>query len=288
MEADRRSYAIGKVLALRDRLIGLATWDLYGQVTSDYLTQAVHDFRQALPKGATVEAVHESLWHWLGRELTPELVRQTCWRLAGNLHQLKRGIPVHPWERQWRDEWVPVQFESARPWLSKAKKRGYCFQLVCLAGSPAGLTMPAYWTDGMVRIASRLLGFTPPWGPRPFRHGLELVNCRAQVLVESKLSLGKPVFRQLDQATPSGLLKHNRKLWQARNPPTRACPKSYTHPCHVCEQGYRDSPCSLSAHATTYQLRPCKICRADGWFDLTRSEKACVDCLQRLTYRPAQ
>lgn len=285
-EPINRRYNIPQILKTRDRLLATVEWDLHGAGTPEFILQLAKLWHPILAKYCSFELLKECLWCLHGQELSPELMRLTAWRLAGNLRSLQLRRPVHPWQRQPADEWVPVQIVSMIPRLSRKEIPGQWVELKVLAGSPAGLSIERFWSNRVIALLARRLGFTAPWGSHPYRHPWELVSFRFRVLISPEFTVeGKPGFREIEEKPPAGLMNHNRRLIKLRDPRHRDCPMDYKHPCHFCQIGYTNPLCPLSSHAESWLAGDCDECGKLGWFDRHRSSRLCVSCLTKAAYR---
>lgn len=242
---------------------------------SDY-EYLVRRFRDRLP-GADTTAVRRSLLELTGQAITQQRLRETAWRLAGNLPKLQAGSPVMPWTRQQVFEWVPLQIISSKLWVSRRGKRGGMFQMRILAGSPCPLIVEKFWSREFCGMAARRMGFTKLRGKYPWQHISQLVGMRFLGRISPERSREQPDFDEIAEGK-GGLLTYNRKLIRARAPINRVCPRDFptSQACHLCPIGM--SECDLATHLRTYVYRHCRSCKQDAWIDPSTGEQVCLSC----------
>lgn len=225
------------------------------------------------------EVMRTSLLHLQGIDFTKDVLRDLAWRLCGNLPELRRGMPVRPWKRQAKNEWMPMQVVDSIPFRTKRSKFGSLFTYRILAGSACSLTAERFWTTKFCRYMSNFWGFTKPWGKYPLKQPREFVGMRLYGLFTPELCERQPRFDLVRFST--GLLHHNRELIQHRRRVGFACPAQYTHACAACPKGY--DFCPVAVHPRSYTRQHCKHCEppAQAWFDLPRSKERCVVCHEK-------
>jgi hypothetical protein len=237
----RPRFDLAKVFKLRDRLVlDLAPFHgvvAEGQVYAG-LVEAVA-FRIAAPE----LAVGESLRGIAGSLLTADLVRDTMWRLAGNLGRLRAGVPVYPWNSQPAREWVPVQVLAVDPVedVRRGRDKQWELTLRVLAGSPCPLRISTRWGERWAKYAAKhAFGFSASFRERPCRDVRELCLLRFLALLEPERSRqGKPGFHRI--ATTATLTKFNRRFIDKRKRLGGfRCPRGFAHACFECPVGYRE------------------------------------------------
>ena len=236
------------------------------------LTRSIHD---VLPPRITRRVVRDSLVHLAGEVVTKELLSELGWRLAGNIPRLRLGIPVTPWHRQARDEWVPMQIVDQVPYKNKKGDTGAIMAFRVLAGTPCSMLLERFWTYRLSKYLASKLGFSAAWGKYPFKKITELTGMRLYGLVEAERSLGKPYFDQV--SVPQSTEDYNRKLIKHRLRVGFKCPKKYDHPCYACPIGYDNCRCAV--HPRTFVRAVCSVCDKNAWMDPIHLElRLCVDC----------
>lgn len=232
------SYDLNLVESYRQQLKDHAFFEFAGDVAAgESFDRLVYLITQAVPR-LPEKAVRESIRNIAGEPLTEPLISQTCWRLAGNVQRLRRGLMVPPWHVQQDAEWVPVQVLSytrerrKHRWLSQ-------YRLRALAGTPCPCVIVKSWADSFARVVAGRLGYSPPWGKHPLRDLSELVNLRFYALVEpDQCAPGRPGFERL--VCSQSMLEWNRRLIKMRRRVDFQCPRGFEHECFQCHVGYRD------------------------------------------------
>lgn len=223
------------------------------------------------------EAIEESLIEFIGQPLTPQLLSDMAWRLAGNVRALRARMPVLPWRRQQREEWVPLQVTSSKSWITKRGRRGFMLQFRVLAGSACPMVIEKFWSREFCAVVARRIGFTRFHKAFPWQHGGQFVGLRLMALLSPETSKDAPDFSEVGEASGS-LLAYNRRLLRARAPITRQCPQDYptSVSCHLCPVG--QDHCGIAVHAVTYVHRLCEVCGLDKLHDPATHEDRCIDC----------
>jgi hypothetical protein len=206
---------------------------------------------------------------------------------VANESRLRDGRAVLPWRCQVSDEAVPVQILTAEPNYNGNGKFGVVLSLCVLAGTPAGLLLPAFWSRAYCRMLARSFGFSAPWGDYPFEDMRQFTGMRFTVLLEPRYSSQSPGFRTIvqrdDKLLPSSFQQWNRKLLKARTRKDDPCLFSYPYPqvpCHKCIAG--EDVCELATHPHTYVQRFCHNCEQQAWFDPGLSHtQLCLSCYMK-------
>lgn len=279
------AYPLDEVFRARDDLCDVWEHSCGGRRASPALLEelAAHA-RHRLPE-ADPAALAESVRHLAGAELTRKALRETAWRLAGNLPRLRRGRAVPPWRAQPFPEYVPAQVTAAEPARGKSGRLTWALAFQALAGTCCPAVLTALWAPRFCAYLAPRLGFTRPrrdgHNPRPFQSPLQLVTLRLELLVEADACRdGRPGFRTVRVTSPA-LRAWNREQHRhrARAEPGYECPFGQPRAlaCHLCPVGYRE--CRAATHRDTYEARPCGSCGDDeAPFDPARDDGPCVNC----------
>jgi len=273
-------YRLHDVFKRRDRLLTLCL-DEYDhvEVTGLDLRELSCLLQSGFPKYVDEDILFRSIRHLSGQLLDEDILRNECWRLAGNYLDLTQGRPVPPWTHQRYREWVPLQVVECRLCRVSRRKIGAELDARCLAGTPCTEICRFRWTTDFARGFSIHLGFTPSWKDYPLRMLEQLVGLRFYGQMEPPDPNHE--YRQglyFDKMQPSAAcLNYNRKLIRARRRLGFKCPRGYRHPCHKCYVGYRE--CPVATHPVTFILRTCRECGRDQWMD-PRQEAIgfCIAC----------
>lgn len=277
-------FSITAIARRRDKLLRevfepMGPIVLRGSVFEEFVDHVV----AVMPKGVLRNAVFETLRHLAGSALTPQASFAAAWRLAGNVHRLKRGIPTPPWTVQTEHEWVPVEVTAGMPSRNHQNKAGTIFSFLIWAGSPCGMTIRLFWSNEVSRFVARRLGFSSMRGKFPYANPLELVRLRGVVLLDPALSRETPKFRQVREKLPSAFLTWNRNILRVRKR-LEPCPRQFKHACHQCVVGY--SECPGGVHRLTYRRDSCPVCGNESYFDDDVSAARCISCTHKRALRP--
>jgi hypothetical protein len=281
---------VGRVLALRDRL-----WDALADVVGLTVDGEACRFvagrlaplaaGTAGPSALLESALADSVRALLGQELLAQPAWDLCWRLAGNVAALRRGLPAAPWTRPLAAEWVPLEFLHGRSYARPSKGRdrpGWLYQGVVLAGTPAGVPFAGFWSRELVGFWSGRFGFSAPWGKRPRKDGLELVGLRVWGLTgpDAKPGLRGPGFTKYE--VTSGFAAYNKAVMDRRHRRGFACPFGYRHDCCRCPKG-RDACPAACRPLSLVALDRCARCgQAPCWQDpWLGPEPECLRCRGR-------
>lgn len=276
MSEDLPVFNLGNVERLRDRLVTSVFADWYGRTpVGGDLPELVRAVRAALPNGIAYDAVFESMRYVAGQQLTPLACLELAWRLAGNIPRLREGRPAPPWASQPEDEWVPVSVCRCLPRRNHRHKLGYHYTFRVLAGTPCPMVIYNFWAETAVRVVSRAIGFTPPWGKYPLQRGPQFVGLRMLVKIEAQRSMHTPTFFEV--RCPQSLFRWNRQnVLKLRFRDGMTCPRGWTHACHQCVIGYRE--CPAGTHRENYTRGFCDKCGQHGFFDPDRRTDHCIQC----------
>lgn len=241
------------------------------------LDRLAKQLQRTLPKGASYDAIFESIRSIAGKTLTPTLAAEWSWRLAGNLRRIRAGELAAPWASQYEDEWIPLQILRGTPMRNDRNKTGYEFTFRVLAGTSCPLLIRAFWQSRASKYVAMRIGFSKPWGGFPYQHPRQLVGLRLLGKVIAASSRGQPDFHEV--ACPPSFVDWNRdnilKLRLRAHGLT--CPNNFVHACHNCAVGYE--ACSAGTHLRSYEVGFCNKCgKSDAVFDPEEQSLNCMDC----------
>jgi len=298
--------SVSKTLAAKDKLFEKVLSNYIGAILAgEIFGQFVLDVRDVLGDTCDKTAVLNSLRVSAGLELTAERAEEISWRLAGNLHRLRKGAPVMPWREQTVKEWVPVEvvnvvkhkrsYKASTPEQAAVAdkrgnvvKRGANITLLFQGGMPAGRTETKFWSMEYCQRVRSALGFDKfnrVHNARRFskRNSYlfldirELFGRRFQVLLDPAESRqGELSFS--DVSSTSASLKWSRQLHLMRQRVEFTCPKGYADEfdCFQCPIGV--DQCVAACHRATFTTAACPSCERECYFDSDRSSEVCVDC----------
>lgn len=310
-------YNIPKILATRERLLNEVFLPYYSLVCeNEDFEDFVQQVSKALP-GLPLETLRSTMQNVAGTELVNDPMEDLAWRLAGNMHHIRRGQAIPPWSRQLFDEWVPIQIMSidkirikkkAGPgqanydpeYLRRLEKRQQenkgalqtdagIFNFLVLGGLPAGHTFSRLFAAKYCFHIRDVFGFAKwdverftdqelPKRFYPMRDILELTRLRFLGLITPEVCRNGLSFDQL--ACPPSCQVWNKQQMKRRRRQDYACPMGYsleTHPCFQCEVGY--DQCKAGCHPTTYVKGQCPKCRReDAYLDPSKPDSYCVEC----------
>jgi hypothetical protein len=265
----KKRLSLPRIFKLRDKLFQTLKPYIGLNIAAETLKDLIADVYRILPNYVSHDAVFETCRNLAGAVLSKKLAAEFAWRLAGNIDLLLRSIPVIPWTRQMRDEWMPVQVLSVDPAV-RWNKPGYSFKCRALAGSFAPGIFEQFMSRTSCSVISSIVGFSRNM---PHTNPVYFTGLRFWAFVEAAKSSEGPQFQQIDCAT--AMKAHNKKLIAIR---TRAavCPQNFEHACEHCPIGY--DTCIASVFAKGLELRACTNCNKEAYFDTTRSEEYCFGC----------
>lgn len=268
-------YVLKKVGELRDKLFASGYLNSYigKKLNNEQLISFVGDLAVELRDKVAFKILYDSCAYLLNVDLSPEELFTLCWRLAGNYKKLLDNEPVTPWQFQMRDEWMPVQFVSAK---KKRSEKGYervVFSLRILAGSACPTLFTAEYSSKFCYRLAVELGFSKSYGKLPYADYREFCGLRGKALFKVTEELGSPVAARI-VASPSQL-SNNKKLIKARRRIFSVCPQRRTCDCLNCPVG--QDQCVLALRARTLQKKICRRCGKTEWTDVTQSF-VCVEC----------
>lgn len=284
MTVQLKCPSISSVLKLKKKIdTNLGVAEFVGMVlTGDtylYFVKSIHDL---LPKGVDWDTLDDSLIHLTGQELTDVTLSDEAWRLAGNLHMLKAGVPVKPWTHQRTPEWMPTQIIGCKWMRDRFENPGMLYRFRILAGSACPLQVFQFWSLKKIYYVASCLGFSKPWDKYAFADPAEFVGLRCLQYLDIQAG-EKPVFSRVANLSElkNSLFNYNKRLLMARARIDFECPKKFIHECFRCPIGYLT--CELATHREDYKVRFCPRCQQDTWFDPGRPNvKICVSCLKRV------
>lgn len=284
------AYNVPQVIAARDALASAILCDYQGRSIEGEDVDALMEIVATVLRVPNDEAILlPSLSDLIGVPLTRKRVMAAAWRLAGNVPRLRRFWSAAPWTAQRFHEWVPFEIFSCRLERRERGTREIGAHLVfkALAGTPAGLSCPSWWSLRLCRFRAPFLGFSRPPRPkartdppRPYASPYQLVALRFLGLVQPELSnkAAGPGFTEIE--VPGGLAAYNRELirMRLRTEEGYNCPEDRpaTFLCQKCEFGL--GSCLAATHRADWVLKLCPECDEDGWFDKDLSAHMCVDC----------
>jgi hypothetical protein len=274
-----RSYNLKKVMDTKRRVQGDPEVQscVGGPISGAELEDFVSVICNALPGDVRMEPVEQSVICMTVDPITEESLSDLAWRLAGNLHLLRQGVPALPWTHQPELEWVPMQCVESLPRRTYRGKLAAKVKFRVLAGSACPKLIAKHWTQRFMRYLSTSIGFSKPWGDHAFSDIHEFVGLRMYGLLDPETSIGEPDFEKVKVTSP--LHKYNRSLMRKRSRLGGfECPAAYTHRCFNCPVGY--DRCEAGTHPKTYSKGFCQTCKRDAWMDPRCLDiGVCVDCM---------
>ena len=297
-----RAYQLDKVFELQRSIVDGCHNHFTGSVMQGIvlLELARLVWGIACPK-ADVGVVFDSLRNLAGCTLTPQLIRDMAWRIAGNTHRLIDGIPVHPWSEQKEQEWVPTQVIRLVRTVRQQKlgdnfqpNSGYTATLRVLAGRPAGHNVEAFWSYGVCDMLKVEFGYSRYNRARysrvvskrqeyPYQDPREFFGMRVQLLIDPEKCQSDRVGYSEIKGTAT-TFAWNRLLMARRDREDTPCPFGWGTDqvaCYQCIKGQDE--CSRACHNRTYLEAVCPECHRLAWFDPEDDIKdstvpVCIDC----------
>jgi hypothetical protein len=290
----KHDYQLQKVQDLRRTMFDRVMFD-FGHRTceGEEFDILVDSFAECLPSTVSRSTLFDALRYLAGVKLTPPLIDEVSWRLAGNLPRLKeKSVPIGPWTRQAYKEWVPAEIREADHRRDERDRPGWMMSFRILAGTSCPMLIQQHWSKKFCAYAAKHIGFTlrtpsPRSAGNDFIHGKfmhpsELVSMRLLLLIDPDLCTTEPDFKEIS-ITPS-LLKWNKTQIKFRDrvDAKHRCPKKYpaSSYCYRCPVG--SDQCRAATHPRTYTFDYCAGCESSKVpFDTAVSEDKCVFCLEK-------
>jgi hypothetical protein len=172
---------------------------------------------------------------------TLEVVDMLAWRLAGNTHKLREGVPIPPWRSSVQsDEWCSmivseVQYPVFHP---GSGRRGFSAWYFVVSGAPAGRTLERWHESGREFYIARQFGFGEK--DAEMLYHAELGGCQAHVLLQPSNDENRPPYIKQFFVTDKQR-KLNRRLLEQRYD-RNGCPKGLRpgtyRACRDCPAGF--------------------------------------------------
>jgi hypothetical protein len=297
------SLRISRVLETRSKISKEVMSRVLGKkLVGDDFTSFVHDIHSQL-KGVAFSPVYRSLQHLAGVLITDKECDEVSWRIAGNIHHLRKGIVIPPWTRQLFKEWVPIQIMAVQRSIdyrnlsdnkAKTQMRVCKLDTLFLAGLQAGRRVIKEYPEHVI-MNSRIrvfFGFdkrynrygrniydAPKENVYPLHSVIELTKLRTYVLLDPNLPEIEQGFVQM-KGTPQ-TNRYNRKVIAMRTRKEFQCMMNYdvqVRPCYSCEVGY--DKCAAGCHPYSYVQGTCAACQhSNRYMDPSLSLTICVNCL---------
>lgn len=230
---------ISRIVSLRNTLVQTKLFSFLGETaTGEVFEDLVTVFHREL-KNVPRSVVYQSLLDLPGKLLTYELLRDTAWRLAGNITTLRKGQPAPLCSAPPAAGWAPLHVLRCKQHTNDRGKLGAIFWLRVLAGPLCPQIVRDFWSQSFVILVARRIGFTRAKGLHPFHHVCELVNLR----LAAKLAPGGRLFVEVGGASP--LRAWNRKILQMRARKGWTCPYEFEHECWQCPMGLKECPAAV-------------------------------------------
>ena len=245
-------YNLQRIVTVRDYLVRYTLAEFTGFApTGPHFEDFVAALCDGLPR-VDWQVMCDSVRDLAGVLLTEDVLRDTAWRLAGNISRLREGTPVPPWHNTQRGpEWMPAQIVSYQPARNKWGRPGGDFRFRILAGTACPMVIGRFMTKSYCRRMAREAGYTSQRHDYPLGHISELVNLRAWLKIDpGQCRPGIPGFER--SRSSSGLFKWNRAIIKKRFRQGWVCPYDFDHHCHQCPVGYQDCPAAV--HRETYHV----------------------------------
>ncbi len=243
----------------------------------------VQDLLSIFPKDIRYDVVYASVMSLVGQSLTIDLLKQTIWRLAGNIDKLKQGKVVPQWSRQTNLEWVLVKLVRAKISRNQYGRVGFLYDYRVITGSAAGLRFKLFWSLRFIRFIAKSLGFSKSRKSKNlFKDGTELVGMYVCFLFDPKLST-EDSPKHYHFHVSSACKTANKKLLKKRYRLSMPCPEGFSlteMPCFKCFAGY--DRCPAGCHPKTFTVKACPRCMTtEPWFDSADNSAICISCQEK-------
>lgn len=277
------NYRVTEVERNRDKLFLALVEDVADvRLSLSELAILVSNAHNIWPK-ISEDTWFESLRFLANQTLTPEQLKLLCWRVAANLSVMVTGRPMPLQTFVAADDQHCVSQILAGQTANhpRTNKPGVTFEVLVLTGWAATITVSQFLPKAVLGPLSRRLGFSAPWGDRPYTAWPELIGLRmAAQLRYNRMEDGLVLGEFADHATTAkwNTDKVLNLRFRLKN---EKCPNEFRHPCRNCAIGY--DQCRAGTHPLTYELGTCIICADGTVMDPYRSKTICVNCLESKT-----
>jgi hypothetical protein len=287
--------SLNSIYARRDNLSSALTQFLgRTMVGADFqaFVDALHNKLTVSSVPVLREVVKNSVKDVLKKNLTEDLLRNVCWRIAGNLSKLRAQEPAPEWTIQWETEWVIAQISSVYT-VGRGRKVSHNLTFEIQSGSPTLQKINQKWSAKKIKYLAKhrndkQLGFGfgrsrtnskgEQLGTLLLQDVRQFYGLRCWLLIDAALSTEEPFAVEVGHT--SSTMGYNRDLLKLRDRSHTACSKGLpsSQECHMCPYG-RDK-CKAATHAQSYVLKQCKLCEAKQFFDKEDLEfpEYCVNC----------
>jgi len=227
-----------------------------------------------VPLGVIEQSLFELLGHRSGGFPTIKDCKKANSIIAGNMYDLKLGIPLKSFSGVYKKEWTPIVVVDGYRDVFKSGKAGFMYTLLSMAGYTATEVfkklIPSkgmFWHihRGTFNLpANSYSGLTLPEA---------YVGMWAWVLLEPELSW--EIFSRAE-SSPS-FTAHNRSLLRDRAKP---CVLGHTIECHQCPIGMET--CYRGTHRGMLIHKKCHRCGTNGLFRQDEPEASkCIACANK-------
>lgn len=287
--------SVKAIKARKQKLVtGLSTF--LGQVLTDVTFHAFIDRLHALlPANILRDTVLNSNKSLAAKTLTPSLLQDTCWRMAGNVDSLSYQKAVPVWMSQAQHEWVAAAIIRTRP-VKMRSQIATCFTFRILSGTPVTLTLTQTWSNkkshylakfrdeqnhGFGFGTSRVNGRGEQTGRLLFVDTRQFFGLQCLLLIDPELSKDAPVASEIGHT--GATMGHNQKLLKGRDRLESDCVKKLpgNPECFCCPIGV--DKCIYGTHPLTYTVAICSLCGQKGFVDPADIEykSLCIQCSRK-------
>ena len=212
-----------------------------------------------------MSAVRQSLRHFMGKQITEADARSLAWRIAGNLHRLRKDRPLPPWVID-ETEWCAVQIQAVRPDRRKrgaGVEPGHRCLLTIIDGAASGKRATVFLSHKFQRAVALRFGFKGHRDPSMrLVDGMEFYNMRFMGILRENSDLSVSVVKV---AVPPSMLKYNRGIISKRARKGFTCPRRFSHACRACPIG--ETECEAAVRPATCEKGACVKCGKAYWKD---------------------
>lgn len=267
--------SIKRVIKRRQKIIDHVDEYIGVTLVGHHFEGFVTSLHETLPH-TLYKSIYESVRNLAGQELDEKTLKDTAWRLAGNIETLQQGSYVPTWSVQLQEEWVPLQITN----VEMTKYRGEVKARVTfkvLAGSPCPMDIVQTWSYNVCSVvATQHLGFSPSFGDFPYRHFKDLVSMQFHgEITPERCTDGKPGFHAMKGT--SATIANNRAIMKMRQRLNFVCMEGYepTVECRLCWRGYES--CPAACRPRDLVAKHCPTCKEESWFEPTDGS-SCISC----------
>lgn len=280
MAPKSSNYRVAEVERNRDKLyLALVEDFLDLPLSVSELALLVRTTHQVWPR-ISQDTWFESLRFLVNQTLTAEQLKGLAWRIAANLPVMLAGkpMPLQTFVASDDQHCIAQVLTGQMVGHPRTGKPGVMFEILVLTGWAAALTLAQFLPLAVLRALSQRIGFSSPWGNRPYTSWAELVGLRVAAQLQYNRMEDGLALGEFAEHGPTTKWNTEHVLDLRFRLKGKKCPNEFRHPCRNCVIGY--DQCPAGTHPLTYEIGTCMVCASGTIMDPYRSKTICIHCLE--------